>query len=655
MLAVCGIAGSLDLRDVRDDEEIVARMTDVLSHRGPDDAGLLVDPPVTLGHRRLSILDLSAAGHQPMASPDRRFWITFNGEIYNYVELAAELRTLGYRFRTTCDTEVLLAAYEHWGPGALRRLNGMFAFAIWDRHRRELFCARDRFGVKPFYYTTVDGRFRFASEIKALLLDPAVPRHPNVPRLLDFLAYGITDHTVDTLFEGIFQLPPGGNFVVRLRDGAPSADRWYVPQPLERADETPAQELRSRLVEAVRLRLRSDVPVGTTLSGGLDSSAVTAIAAMLRRADSLEPAATFSARATNPDLDEGHYMQPVLDRTGAPNYAFTPQERDLVDHLDHVLWHQDEPFHSASVYAHWRLAELARSQVTVLLDGSGGDEALAGYEYLLYPGLLFTLVSHGRLASALSEARHRRRVQGAPLLQSVKELVKVKLPARLRAPDSPDWLGPLFGDISPPPLPGPTLLDHHVYGLAVQPLPMYNHHVDRNTMSLALEARNPFLDYRVVELGLALRPEEHVHRGFTKWTLRESLRDLLPATVVDRPRKQGFTTDEREWMRGGLGEIMLETLTSARARDRGYLETARIGTLLREHMAGGDHGVHLWRAFIAERWHNLFIDPTELSTPVRGRSGPATAHRAADAVVRLIGDAADVTVVKNPPLPDAAR
>ena len=207
---MCGIAGILDLRQgLAPAEELASRMTDVLAHRGPDDAGLLVDPPVVLGNRRLSILDLSSAGHQPMGSEDGRFWLTYNGEIYNYKELAQELRARGHRFRSSGDTEVLLHAYVEWGPDCLARLNGMFAFAVWDRRRQELFLARDRFGVKPFYYTVAGGRFRFASEIKALLIDPEVPRRPNDARVFDFLARGIADHTEETMFDGIYQLPPG--------------------------------------------------------------------------------------------------------------------------------------------------------------------------------------------------------------------------------------------------------------------------------------------------------------------------------------------------------------------------------------------------------------------------------------------------------------
>jgi len=432
---VCGIAGSLDLVAGLDSaEDLVARMTDAVAHRGPDDAGMLVDLPVVLGHRRLSILDLSSAGHQPMPSDDGRLWITYNGEIYNYKELGDELRSLGRELHTSCDTEVLLKAYEQWGADALPRLNGIFAFAIWDRERQELFCARDRFGVKPLYYPEAAGRFRFASEIKALLLDPAVSRVPNDARVVDFLAYGYTDHTAETLFQGIMQLPGGTHLVVAPGRPVPEPQLWYTPTPAPRTGATRAEELRVRLESAVALRLRSDVPVGTTLSGGLDSSAITVLATKARRAEGLEPAQTFSSRCTDPRIDEWPYIEPVLELTGAPNQDFTPRQTDLLSNLDHVLWHMDEPFHSAAVYGHWMMSVLARSSgVTVLLDGQGGDEALAGYEYLFYPGFFFSTLTHGRVGVAAREAKGREAVQGGSLAHSARELVKVLLPARLRA------------------------------------------------------------------------------------------------------------------------------------------------------------------------------------------------------------------------------
>ena len=295
----------------------------------------------------------------------------------------------------------------------------------------------------------------------------------------------------------------------------------------------------------------------------------------------------------------------------------------------------DEPFHSAAVYGHWMMSALARSTgVTVLLDGQGGDEALAGYEYLFYPGFFFSALTRGRVGIAAREAKGREAVQGRTLTQSARELVKVLLPARLRAQKPPTWLRE---PVALPPLPGRGMRDHHLYGLQVQPLPMYNHQLDRNTMSVALEARNPFLDYRVVECGLALDADEHVHDGYTKWTLREALRDVLPKEVVDRGRKQGFTTDEGQWMREDLGEIMEDAFRSPELAARPYFDAEELLATLERHRAGENRAAELWRAFVVERWLRLFVDPAQIEPVAPSEFSPAFTHAASDSVVRLDG------------------
>lgn len=613
---MCGIAGIVDLRvGLPDGEELVARMTDALAYRGPDDAGLLVDPPAVLGHRRLAILDLSSAGHQPMATEDGELWITYNGEVYNYLELGRELRGRGYRLRSSCDTEVLLYAYAEWGLEALSRLNGMFAFAIWNRRRRELFCARDRFGVKPFYYTVAEGRFRFASEIKALLLDPAVPRVANDARVLDFLAHGLADHTEDTMFEGIRQLPAGSFFVVTSERGVERPRIWYRPTPVHRDNRPPSAELRERLTDAVALRLRSDVPVGVALSGGMDSSSVMGIASRLLTAAGVSPPASFSARCRDPRLDEWPYVERTLRATGSLNRQVLPDGSELLDELDLVLWHMDEPFHAPSVYGQRRVHHLARSSgVIVLLDGQGGDEALAGYHHFHYAAFLSSLCFRGRVMRALEEAQWRRRRHNISLRRSAKDVVKLFLPRRLRARRIPTWLHP-DAAVPIPPLPGPTLREHQKYGLTTSPLPAWNHHEDRNSMAFSLEARNPFLDYRVVEYGLALRAEDLLHDGVTKWALREAVRDIVPPEVVQRSAKQGFSTDQAAWLRGELGGVFEETFRSESLGRRSYFDPKQLLAALESHRSGQSRDLELWRAFVVERWLSLFIDPTKLHVP----------------------------------------
>ena len=601
-------------------------MTDALAHRGPDDAGLFVEPPVVLGNRRLSILDLSAGGHQPMGSEDERVWVTYNGEIYNYKELAEDLRSRGHRFASAGDTEVLLHAYLEWGSDCLARLNGMFAFAVWDRRRGELFCARDRFGVKPFYYTVVVGRFLFASEIKALLLDPAVPRRPNDARVLDFLARGLADHTEETMFEGIYQLPPGFCMWVSPTEGVGPPRSWYTPRSRD-LDARPAGDVVRELVnDSVSLRLRSDVPVGTFLSGGLDSSSVTALASRLRRSAGLEPPESFTSRCLDPRIDEGGYAKTVLDATGSRNHELLPDEGQLLEELDSVLWHMDEPFHAASVYGHWKLMELARNVgITVLLDGQGGDEAFVGYHFLLYPSVYLSLCRGGHPLEAAREFSWRRRRNGISLRQSGLEALRFASPHRVRARRRPAWVNPEL-PIPPRPLPSRTLRGNQLFGLGVSPLPMYLHHEDRNSMAFSLEARNPFLDFRVVEYGLALDPRDLVHHGLSKWVVREAMRDILPSAIVDRPDKQGFATDETYWLRRGtLGRELESVFRSETFAGRPYFRAREVLAMLAAHRAGGEFAFDLWRAFVVERWLRLFMDPAILR-PVTA-SAPRVAAR----------------------------
>lgn len=608
-------------------------MLDFLAHRGPDDCGLLVDRPCVLGHRRLAIIDLSPAGHQPMASHDERLWITYNGELYNYLELRTELERCGRRFRTETDTEVLLQAYEEWGEDALARTNGMFAFAIWNRARRSLFCARDRFGVKPFYYTLSGNRFRFASEIKAFFADPAVRREPNDERILDYLVWNAADHTPETMFAGIEQLPPGS--WLRLADGArrPVIRRWYHARPAP-VDDPPAA-VRSALESAVELRLRSDVPVGVSLSGGMDSCSVLALAADVQRRRHAAVPLSFSARSSRPEVDEYEHAQAILRRTGSENADFLPAESDLIRDLESLFWHLDEPFHGPAVFAHRKVFEIARSHgVVVLLEGAGGDEALSGYHHVHYTPMLLELLRAGRLRSFLSEVRIRAALHHVSYQRTAKDLVRLLVPPRLRPRRVPSWVRDPER-VPARPHPGATLRSHQLFGLDRVPLPLYNRVADRNSMTVSIEARNPFLDYRVVETGLGLGVEELLHRGITKWSLREGMRDVLPPEIVDRAAKQGFTSDEELWFRGALGDELETTFRAMTFAQRGYFDVDRVLALLQEHRAGSDHAWDLWRAFSVERWFRVFIDPVTLTPPGMVVGAPVPVPLDGDKVVRF--------------------
>jgi asparagine synthase (glutamine-hydrolysing) len=606
---MCGIAGAIDLQPgLHGTGDLVVRMTQSIAHRGPDDDGLFVDGPVALGHRRLSIIDLSEAGHQPMRFD--RYWLTYNGEVYNYLEIAEELTRSGHEFASASDTEVLLHAYAEWGARALDRLNGMFAFAVWDSVRQTLFCARDRFGVKPFYWTVAGGRFLFASELKALFVDPAVPRRPNEPRLHDFLARGLADHTDETMFEGIRQLRPGHWFEATPDDGPRTPRRWYRATPRRPT----ADAVRRAIGTSVSLRLRSDVPVGTCLSGGLDSSTVVALSSALRRERRAEPPASFSARCDDPRLDEGRYIEAVVADTGSRHHELTPDDDDLLANLDRLLWHMDEPFHAASVFGHWKVMQLARDRgVTVLLDGQGGDEVFGGYHHL-YPAYFLDLAVRGRLVRLVHELRERRRVHGVPVRRSLVHALKALAPARLRARARVPWLA-----AQPPGPPAPllrrSLALRRRADLEVSPLPAYLHHVDRNSMCFSLESRVPLLDYHVVELGLGASGVQLLRGGRTKALLRDAMRPMLPRIVVERSQKQGFTVDQASWLDGRLGEAVRETFLSESMASRPCFEAAALPAAA---LSGATDAV--WRSFVVERWFRLFIDPARPVAPPQAAS-----------------------------------
>jgi asparagine synthase (glutamine-hydrolysing) len=620
---MCGIAGTLDLQaGLAPAEPLVARMARVLAHRGPDDEGLHVEPPVVLGHRRLAILDLSPAGHQPMASPGERFWITYNGEVYNYVELAAELEALGHVFASSCDTEVLLAAFAEWGLGCLERLNGMFAFAVWDRERQALTCVRDRLGVKPFYYTVAGGRFRFASELKALLLDPEVRRAPNGPRVVDFLAYGLIDHTPETLFEGVLQLPAGSYLELRPGEPVPEPVTWYRPRS-ERAREPGAATVRRLLEDAVRLRLRSDVPVGVSLSGGMDSSSVLALAALARREQGEPPPSSYSARSSDPERDEYRFSETLVEAVGSRNLDVLPTADGLLADLETLLWHLDEPFHAPSVYGHWCVQKLARADgVVVLLEGSGGDEVLGGYHHFHYPAFLLALLRRGRLVRFLRELRARSRLHGVTPGRSLKELARLFAPGAVARRNLPAWLR-LEGVAPPrPPAPRPGLVSHLDHGRFVAPLPAYNHVSERNSMAFSIEARCPFYDVRLLEATRGLDVGDLLRDGYSKWALREGVRDVLPGAIVDRADKQGFTTDEERWLRGPLGDEVEEVFRSQRFASRPWFRPDVLLAELEAHRRGENRAWGLWRAYCVERWLQLFVDPERLEPPAAAAPAP---------------------------------
>ncbi|HEY3120314.1 MAG TPA: asparagine synthase (glutamine-hydrolyzing) [Vicinamibacteria bacterium] len=660
---MCGIAGVCG--GGPDDSRPLPAMTAALRHRGPDDEGYLLadtrrgwaqpfggadtvrdlhlEPwpaavpagaDVALGCRRLAIIDLTAAGHQPMPAPGGRFWVAYNGEIFNYRELRAELEGLGHAFRTGSDTEVLLAAWSQWGPEALHRFNGMWAFALYDARQRTVFCARDRFGVKPFHYFWDGDVFAFASEIKGLLAHPRVPRRPHDPALRAFLVDGAMDEGEETFFAGILRLGAGRLLTCSVPERRLAVSRWYaLPEPAaERRD--PAG-LRALLEDAVRLRLRSDVDVGTCLSGGLDSSSIVALTARLRGDGVRTARRAFTVTHPDAEIDESAHAAAVVAATGVQPARTTPTSRELLEDLPALARAQDEPFASSSVYAQWRVMRLARETgVTVLLDGQGADEVLAGYHYHFGPLLAEIARSEGWPA-ALAEARQAHRVTGRPLSFFLGLLAYhgLPVPAALRArvvaraatqsrlPRS--LLDPAFaagdgGGHSERHRPRPSLAEERRAEITSTSLPALLRYEDRNSMAFSVEARTPFLDYRLVEWALALPARALIRDGWTKAPLREAMRGALPETVRLRRDKIGFATPESRWLREIAPQVR-EWLGPA-ARTRPLLRRGRLQSWLSGLDGARPTPPGLWRLLSVELWCRHALSSSAEATPARERA-----------------------------------
>ena len=599
---MCGIFGVWNLDGGPVDVGSVVRATTALRHRGPDDDGFLLADTrsgaaelcsgpdtvsalelpraetlagrrfdLALGFRRLAILDTSAAGHQPMAGTDRAHWVVFNGEIYNYVELREELRSLGHAFRTGTDTEVILAAYREWGRDLLARLNGMFALAIWDARERRLFVARDRFGEKPLHYAYAPGKFfAFASEIKALHAARLFEHRVHEETFQRYRQFSQTDVGEQTFYEHVLRLPQAHSLTVSA--GGLSKRRYWDLDPRARVEPAPearhAERFRELFFESVRLRLRSDVPVGSSLSGGLDSSTVVATMDRLLPEGSVQK--TFSARFDDPARDEGKWIDLVIRATRAEPHQVWPTGERMFEELDQLFYHQEEPFGSASMYAQWCVMRLARERgVTVLLDGQGADETLGGYHpyFQILADDLFRRLKLPAYVSLRSRYRatHGRALDpaAATARRSVPQGLKRPLKALLRR-----GAGNGHGGVEPcvPEYPREfakvsalrKILWWHTTRQGLAELLRY---ADRNSMAHSREVRLPFLDHRLVEFIFGL-PDDMIIRGaWTKWVLRRAFEGVVPDAILKRVDKLGYEPPQERWLGGrAWKDVMLGRL-----------------------------------------------------------------------------------------------
>ena len=622
---MCGIVGIVRFDEKPIKKESLTTMMQTIKHRGPDDEGVFIDGHVGLGHVRLSILDLSEAGHQPMTDPTGRYTIIQNGESYNYIELREELQSMGYSFRTQTDTEVVLNGYIAWGEKVLDRLNGMFAMAIYDKQEQTLFLARDRFGVKPFYYHVSNEQMVFASEIQAIL--KALPDKPkaNDNAIFDYLVFNRTDQTEETFFAGIYKLQHACCMTLDLKKlytkETLTIRKWYdlaehVQILKSKIINLKPEQAKARYMDlfkkAIELRLRSDVPWGVCLSGGLDSSAITAtIIKELKKPNVHSFSAVYEKGCwadESPFIDEFNGI--------VPNMHFVHPDADgLLSHIKDYVQIQGEPTPDNSPYALYCVLDKASKYVKVLLDGQGSDEAIAGYEYIpgLYYKSLFTHLKWGRLAKEI--------VQYARLHHSwrhVKYMVFFLLPSKMRTKvrvAQRGYINPAFVEnhkdsVIADKLYGANSMEEMLIAHFEYKLEHLTKWGDRDTMAFGVEGRSPFLDKDLVEYSIALKDELKIKEGYTKFILREVMKGIIPEKVRLRVDKRGFSTPMDEWYRTeGFQKLVKEILDSDSFAKRGYFIPEEAKKLYQRHLSGEINvSKDIWKWINLELWFREYID-----------------------------------------------
>jgi len=627
---MCGICGKVQFKGGHVSFDLIKKMCATIIHRGPDDNGVYVNEGVGLGQTRLSINDLRPEATAPLSNEDCTIWLVFNGEIYNFKELRNNLQANGHEFRTQTDTEVIIHAYEEYGHDCLSYFNGMFAFALWDSNRKELFCARDRVGKKPFCYATDGNSFTFGSEIKAIAVDPDFSTTPDYGALDIYLSYGYVPSPYSA-FSGISKLQPG-HYLVCQSNGAVNIKRYWTPpfclDKSKASEHEIKEELEIRIRDAIKLRMISDVPLGAFLSGGIDSTSIVALMAQ----ESTNPIKTFSIGFKDDAHNELPYARMLSDRYQTDHHEFLV-EPNCVSDLPHLVRHFNEPFADSSAIPTYYISKMAKSCVTVAISGDGGDELFAGYsrygEILKWSNLsdrlrllrpiirrmekkldgfpynnYFAKVSRGMhmLGNNLSSQYNLQMSVGLKTqeknelyLSEFREMISkssVLNPGFCKIQDS---------DLSP--IEYCMLHDQSFYlpdDLMVKS--------DIASMANSLEVRAPLLDHRLIEYVATIPIEMKWRNGIGKWIFREAFRDFLPSQILNK-KKTGFSIPKSRWLRGELNELAHDVLLDRRAAARGILDVKKIARLMREHECGvRDWGNRLWTMLVMEIWFREFID-----------------------------------------------
>lgn len=618
---MCGICGWIS-KNNSIDLNLIKKMNSMVSYRGPDDSGTWTSETVALAHRRLAIIDVSKAGHQPFEYSD--IVLTFNGEIYNYIELREELKELGYSFQTNTDVEVLAASYCEWKEDCVSHFNGMWSFALYDKCRNIVLCSRDRFGVKPFYYIVDDKKLCFASEIKQLL--PALGHRPkaNKDALAQFIVRGNLDYSEFTCFEGVVQLQPGTNMIYDISNSSFELQKYY---DLSRNSiksctfEDSAKGFLHDFCESVMLRLRADVPIGFCLSGGLDSSAIASVANYIDTKHEMEWH-TVSACYKDEIYDEQEYIDEVNKAIDAVSHKTYPDGSELFKELDNIIWHMDEPFGSTSIFAQWCVFKEAKDKnITVMLDGQGADEQLCGYTSI-YAIRFADLLMNFKLKTFIREWREYKKLRASTEKYLSSTMLLLNTLARSILSEKRYYLirekaiikksGSLFKKetldrafrIEPKPK-GKGVKEFIDYAISTVLVPLF-HYEDRNSMAFSIESRLPFMDYQLVESVYKMPFDHKISGGVTKVVLREGLKGILPEKIRLRYSKLGFETPENKWMTNDIDTWRDELLLALDSLESFVNKESVLNYFERNSNCFKRGDFSIWRIICASHWLKVF-------------------------------------------------
>ena len=599
---MCGIAGIVNKKNKKVANSTIKAMTDLIRHRGPDDEGFYFSDKFAFGHRRLAILDLSSDAHQPMSYMGL-YTITYNGEIYNYLELQKELKEEGYNFKSTSDTEVILAAYDKWGEDCVNKFNGMWAFALYDKKKNTIFCSRDRFGIKPFYYTEVNNQFIFGSEIKQLLYFKK-EHYVNKDILSDYLFFALEEHTNETFFKGIFKLEQSHNLVYSLDNHTFTITKFYdlkYDYELNRLDEVQATEhLKQKMEASIDLRLRSDVKVGTCLSGGLDSSSIAAIASEKNRDKGIDGFTAIHGRSIDKKNDESHFAREVSKHCNFDLLEVTPSLEDITNTIEEVVRTQEEPFGGLSIFMQYFVMKKAKEAgCIVMLDGQGGDETLFGYEkyYSMYFAYLISQFKFFRYIKELIALSPFKTSKKKIIIDSIIKLFGNKLSflgSRARRKHfnpkieiNRSRINYLYSFQS--------FKDFQKRELMLNNLPHLLRYEDKNSMKHSVEARLPFIDHHFVHTALSVNDNLKFKNGYLKYLLRKMINNTLPSSIVWRKNKFGFEAPADLWMQKNK-TYMIKKIESSKI----------VSHFINIHPAIFNDRQLFWRLFNIAVWEKIY-------------------------------------------------